>query len=472
MSKSRHGNLAGRTLASLLAAVVVVGWAPAGRAADAKGSSKGSAPKSSSPAAIEVTPESFQSLEKDGELVRTSAERDAEGVEESRKLDGAMAELLAEQLGGKTTLVERYLPVPVGGKGFESTAAGNIVARVPARGGGTQEVVLLGSTFATRDLSETLAELGRKTTAEHNYAAVRAGLEVALAHDAKTLETIVSGLPEPGKLGKKDPRKLLATIVTRWEKLGKVAISKVAGKKDCSTNCEKIVPASVLARGAEAGACWEKSPDGLWAVADWTLKGVSTCVKDQGETRGTAVAFAIAAAAEAAVRRHHDVCPDLSEQHLHYAQKNLWFPFPPNFGDDLNAPSSVLGMMVGDYEFRDEEAWTYNLSRERQEVDLHYEKSCLDYGDTPCSDTNHQGQLLCARGTKSCGYTAQIPPADSEIQVLAYDALFDVQNASAGVDVAPLFLHLGLPIVASFQVTQSFLDAASDGWVKSAERKK
>ncbi len=433
------------------------------------------------PKAVDVTKKSFQSLEKAGQLTRSSVEMDVEGEKESRALDEALGAVLVEQLGGKSGLVERYTAVPrADGKRLRRTMAGNYVTSVATRDGRQVPVVLLGSSFATRDLSETLAEIGATNNAALNYAVIYEGVSAALAKDPASLGAILKGMPEPGALGKKDPTKLLRDIVKRWTKDPPTSLRPIEGKRDCSANCEKLVTPGMLTGGARAQACFERSDEGLWATADWPLKGKGTCVKDQGGTRGTGVAFAISAAVEAAVRREHDTCPDLSEQHLHYAQKNHWFPVPPNFGDDLNSPGSVLGMMVGDYEFREERAWSYNLSPERTErtheaagnrVYHTYADSCEGYSDKPCSDTNHQGQYLCAKGTKQCGYSAQIPAARDEIKVLAYNSFFDVTNPGQTVDVAPVFLALGLPVVASFQVTQSFLDAADDGWVKPITKK-
>lgn len=428
--------------------------------------------------AIEVTPKSFRAMEKDGRLTPTSAARDAEGATENRALGEAMGALLVEQLG-KKKLVDRYMVAPAGdSKRFRRTDAGNYVTELKTRDGRAESVVLLGGSFATRDLSETLAELGRSTTPGHNYAVVYEGISGLLAKDPAALGVILKGMPEPGKLGRKNPDKLLRDIVRRWNKNWPTKIHPIAGKSNCSENCNKLVDPRQLAGGKQAAACFaKKSSTGLWATADWALKGKSTCVKDQGETRGTGVAFAVSAAVEAAVRREHDVCPDLSEQHVHYQQKNHYFPIPPNFGDDLNAPSSVLGMMVGDYEFRTEDQWIYNLSPERQEVTLKaartgvvhgYQNSCTGYSDTPCSDTNHQGALLCQKGGNKCGYGAQIPPSKDGIKVLAYNTFFDVASPSQSVEIAPVFLAFGLPIVSSFQVTQAFLDAADDGWVTPA----
>ncbi|MDG2308582.1 MAG: hypothetical protein P8R42_28715 [Candidatus Binatia bacterium] len=476
-------------LATVLA--LAVGLPAPGAAADKKSASPTEAdagtgrPGSSKrvrtpkPAAVNVTKKSFQSLEKEGQLTLSSPKLSAEGARENRSLDEAMGAILAEQLG-KTKLVDRYTEVPAAdGKRFARTEAGNYVTRLGTRDGRVEQVVLLGPSFATRELSETLAELGRPMNAESNYAALYEGFQGALAADPAGLGVLLKGMPAPGKLGKKDPKKLLRDLAKRWTKAPPTKIPPTKGKQDCGLSCGKLASPRTLVAGSDGGACYEKSKTGLWATADWQMKGSSTCVKDQGETRGASVAFAINAAVETSIRREHDLCADLSEQHLHYQQKNHWFPIPPNFGDDLNSPSSVFGMMVGDYEFRGEAQWKYNLSPQRTEVTSKtkalgilqgYQGSCAGYADKPCSDTNHQGQYVCAKGTRSCGYSAQIPPAKGEIKVLSYNTFFDVTNSNQTIDVAPMFLGIGLPVVASFQVTQSFLDAADDGWVKSVPK--
>lgn len=499
--RTRCGTLGNLGLALLLATGLLLGTSPAALGADSKSAdktkggpsrstkglvdaSKKSAGSRTPPPAVaakpgktlEVTEKSFRSMEKDGSLSPTSTARNVEGAVESTALGEAMGSLLVKQLGKNRKRIEKFTAEPtVDGKRFRTTDGGNYVTELKTKDGRTETVVLLGSGFATRDLSETLTEVGNKTTARNNYTAVYQGLREALADDPKSLGVILKGMPEPGKIGKKDPWKLLRDIAKRWNKNPPTKIKPVRGKRDCGSNCEKDVPPRLLVGGKDAISCYDRSPTGLWAGADWTLKGKSTCVKDQGETRGTGVAFAISAAVETSVRREHDRCVDLSEQHLHYQQKNHWFPIPPNFGDDLNSPNSVLGMMVGDYEFRTEDQWNYNLSPQRTEVTFEtkeqgvykgYKDSCSGYSDSPCSDTNHQGQLLCVKGSKRCGYTAQIPPPEDPIKVLSYDSFFNVNLAGPTVDMAPVFLGLGLPVVASFQVTQSFLDAADDGYVR------
>lgn len=512
MASARKGSrtLGIITLAVVFALSVLVAHASDGHAADAKsgsktksggsssktlldaakkggssskrspGSSSGSKktfppPSSGKTKSLDVTKKSFMSMEKKGDLTVTSTKRNVEGAAENAALNEVMGSMLVEQLGKSRKRIDKYTESPrVDGKRFRPTAAGNIVTNLKTRDGRSESVVLLGSAFATRDLSETLAEVGTGTSAAADYAVIHDGVSEMLALDPKALGIVLRGMPEPGKLGKKDPTKLIREIIKRWEKNPPSKLPPM-GKRDCSESCEKEVPARLLTGGSQASSCYDRSPDGLWAIADWTLKGKSTCVKDQGETRGTGVAFAISAAVEAAVRREHDRCVDLSEQHLHYQQKNHWFPIPPNFGDDLNSPTSVLGMMVGDYEFRMEDQWNYNLSPQRTEVTYKskeagiykgYKNSCVGYGDTPCSDTNHQGSLLCVKGSKECGYAAQILPNKGAIKVLAYNNFFNVNLPGPTAERAPMFLAMGMPVVASFQVTQSFLDAADDGWVR------
>lgn len=432
-------------------------------------------PKPPSPVPIQITAGSFEDLETRGLLARSSLARNVEGLRETREEDAELRASLRAQLGGVPGLAARFAALPdADDPDLHQTESGDYQVTLQTRDGRTERVVLLGSGFGVRALSETLAELDRPTNAGATHAAIDEAIRTSFAGDEEVVARYLRQQPEPGRVNADESARVLREIVTRWTNNPPEELLAVAGQKDCSSDCGQNVRPRALDGGPEALSCFAKSKDGLWASADWPLKSASTCVKDQGGTRGTAVAFAIAAAVEASVRREHDVCRDLSEQHLHYQQKNHWFPMPPNFGGDRHAPSTVLGKMVGDYEFRNENAWNYNLSPQRTDhvyptefgPTKQYANSCQGYVDRPCSDTNHQGQFLCQRRGSACGFSAQIRPSKDEIKALAYTTFFDVRQPDDTIDVAPVFLALGVPIVVSFRVPESFLDAAADGFVR------
>lgn len=427
------------------------------------------------PKPVEITVKSFEDLENRGLLERSSLKGNVEGLREAREQDEELRVFLRGQLGGDPRLTERFATAPNSdGSDLHRTEAGDYQARLKTRDGRAERVVLLGPGFGVRALSETLTEIATATNEKVLYVAIYEGIRKAFANDPGAVSRYLEGLPEPGRVPEDEAGRLRRELLNRWKKNPPEDVPSLGGEKDCSANCEETVRARALEGGRKALACFAKSADGLRSSADWPLESASTCVKDQGGTRGTAVAFAISAAVEALVRREHDVCRDLSEQHLHYQQKNHWFPMPPNFGDDRNAPSTVLAKMVGGYAFRKEGAWNYNLSSQRTDHGYvtrfgptkQYANSCQGYIDKPCSDTNHQGQFLCERRGSACGFSVQIKPSKDEIKALGYTTFFDVKNPNDTIDVAPVFLALGVPIVASFRVPQSFLDAADDGFVR------
>lgn len=422
---------------------------------------------------VEITARSFRELEKRGLLPVTNLQQEVAGQREWRASDKALRDVLKEQLGNDPERVARYMARPVveeetSGK----TEGGRYVVDLVTRDGREESVALLGTSFAQRTLSETLVEIGNPKSAEQSYSALYRGIQRAFAEDAAASESYLDGFPDPGTVGEAAAA-ALADLVARWKKDPPESLPAVPEGKNCAAACEKDVPQRALVGGEKALACYAKSKTGLWATSDWTLKSASTCVKDQGQTRGTSIAFAISAAVEAALRLAHGMCSDLSEQHLHYQQKNRWFVLPPNFGDDMNAPAAVLGRMVDEYAFRNETAWNYNLSPKRTEVryrtkngpTVQYANSCMQYLDRPCSETDHQGQYVCEKDGDRCGYIAQIKPSKAGIEVTSFATFFDVTNPSETIDLAPLFLSLGMPVVTAFQIPQSFLDASDDGFI-------
>jgi hypothetical protein len=134
---------------------------------------------------------------------------------------------------------------------------------------------------------------------------------------------------------------------------------------------------------------------GVWQNYVWGLKWDTTCVKDQGR-RGTCWAFATVASTEVWVAKKYNRWVNLSEQDLIFSAKHLWYPSV--YGDEGGPPLDAIHDTG--YTFPFENQWEYNQSRSRTSNDTTqtYTNSCLGYGGPEsayCSDTNHQGQLVC-----------------------------------------------------------------------------
>ncbi len=277
--------------------------------------------------------------------------------------------------------------------------------------------------------------------------------------------------------------------------------------------------------GDSGEPCAAPNPSGLRARASWPLKDFNTCVRDQGN-RGTCTAFGMSAAVESAVAVKYGRYVNLSEQDLYKKQKLEWFPFPLDFyGDGYNPAWSVISQMIGGYRYPFERDWDYNKSKKRCisttdtngngllddpdprcDQQRRYHRSCENYSNVNCSDTNHQARNRCYRVEtkvvtqvvrRVCNWVESIPVIGAvlgdwvcdnvtenvekveELEVCLYETNipgtsgFRVNNAipfyapildpQIGVEQAKAFLASRTPIVFCFTVPESFGGSTSNG---------
>lgn len=212
------------------------------------------------------------------------------------------------------------------------------------------------------------------------------------------------------------------------------------------------------------GVC-AHSPNGIYESTDYPLKWFATCVKNQGN-RGTCVSFASTAAVETAVAVKYDKWTNLSEQTLYNKAKQDWYP--STFGDGLNTAGISEDLDSKNYKFAYEYRWDYNPSYDRiiDQAYFTYEDSCDGYSGEHCSDTNHQGDLVCVQILiwNYCGYENSVA-AVTPYEVTNSFPIWNLLTPDFSIDLAELYTYLKVPLTAGLKVTESFDDASSDGYV-------
>jgi hypothetical protein len=251
--------------------------------------------------------------------------------------------------------------------------------------------------------------------------------------------------------------------------------------------------------------CGDLNPQGLRALVSWPLKAFNTCVRDQAN-RGTCVSFAATAAMESAVAVKYNRWVNLSEQDLQKHHKLDWFPLPSDYyGDGYNPPGSLIFQMLSGYKFPFERNWDYNPSYKRTKDDNArvYTRSCTDYNNPNCSNTNHQSKQTCYQadattfkevvnevctfiegipllgllGEWACNTVTEVIEITESVEVCVYDtSVAGTSNFSAtaasiffdpfvtteiGLALAKFNLDNLTPVVFSFTTTPNFRNTAT-----------
>ena len=236
--------------------------------------------------------------------------------------------------------------------------------------------------------------------------------------------------------------------------------------------------------GLDLGAP-QRSPShsGIYSQLSWPLKPFLTCVKDQGK-RGSCTSFATTAAIETAVAARDHLWINLSEQALYNQIKMFWdtdyvpsLPSSPNTQTDGSVTSDILNdSKKNSYLIPLESIWEYNSSNKIQ-VDYLNPNSpkqlithaCDGYKEI-CSNTVHQGELVCAKYDNHyrCGYLTPVAHHQKGVKVKDYVELWNLSDPIGSLHLVATYLNAGQPLIASLAVTNRFL-ALKNGFADVAE---
>ena len=252
------------------------------------------------------------------------------------------------------------------------------------------------------------------------------------------------------------------------------------------TPTDGVTGATTSSTGCQATAL----PFFLQAI-DWPLKHFVPCVRTQS-IRGTCSAFATVTAVEAKIAADQqtpqqifaDPIPIsqmspvpapgasqpqgpynfspfivLSEQGL-YNQGELFWPSNDYYSDGYNSIGYFQNSQTGGYRIPFSTMWDYNPSPNRTVDQQQYVGSCTGYSEY-CSDTSHQGSLVCAQEPGSlyeCGYLTQISNSSVGVQIVQYDELWNPSDITDSMSSLKTSLSAGLPVVMEFMATDTFLN--------------
>ena len=232
----------------------------------------------------------------------------------------------------------------------------------------------------------------------------------------------------------------------------------------------------IAADGRVTQRCSEHYDESSMDYLKFPLKPYLTCVKNQ-RSRGTCWSFALNSGIESALARiHHEVngrvkLYNFSEQSLIFSVKrNL------NSGTDRfkeGEPSTFIDRLINARTLIPlENAWQYNQSRRREadEDTKTYIRSCINFdaNNRYCSDSNHQGLLVCAHlpGQTVCGHRAT-PAAQrpvESIQVTSSSQIWDENDPEYSATLSLFAMLFNTPLYMSFKVPPEFYKM-KDGWI-------
>lgn len=284
----------------------------------------------------------------------------------------------------------------------------------------------------------------------------------------------VSGLPTVTEAGQFSPGLLrdqnLSLVYNYGQYLDLIAIPPPGGTPPPGypATCDGEERPGTGRDRAGGGACATPTAGGVWANRNWGLKFLNTCVRSQG-MRGTCWAFTTAAAVETEVAKKHRRWINLSEQHLVFMTKHVWYPSV--YGDNGGPPIDKI--LETSYRLPFEDQWDYNQSPSRTSNDTtrRYTNSCLGYGGPHvafCSDTNHQGRIYCYNVLRwrLCGAVGPALSGHSGFAPTRWAYIWDTEDTDRAF--ANLVWAVGIfqkPVLLGFPVTPSFDAPDANGYV-------
>jgi|GEM_PF-1142325 C1A family cysteine protease len=329
----------------------------------------------------------------------------------------ALSEELERKLPQKQGLLSQSLPEQV-------------EIKVPLEDGSTKTIQLLGSSFALRTISKTV----EIQSSDANKTAIRSQLS---------------------------------------------AFAQISSRSQALAETQSITPPACNKEiGSLSGLDGAILPQnfssiGLMKRFTFALRNYQSCIKDQG-SRGSCTAFAAAGALESYIASHKQIWLNLSEQAIYNQSKLFWSDdYTPSLPTSYNTQTegysteSILNYAKNfGYIFPLERYWQYNQSPKikyvasPQNTSLQVITNACDTYSGACSNTVHQGDLVCAINSSSqkyqCGYLTPITSSVSGIRVKTYSELWDFSNPTQSLQLMTTYLNSSQPLMISFAVTPRF----------------
>lgn len=239
--------------------------------------------------------------------------------------------------------------------------------------------------------------------------------------------------------------------------------SSLAPKTSSSSLQQLSKDSSPVTGGSD---CVQQALPPFLSIFTWPNSSYLPCQKDQS-IRGTCTAFAATSALEILASKTTQQFTQLSVQAL-YNQGKMLFPMGSVF-DEGYTVNGLLTLSKNGYRIPPASSWSYNSSVDRSIRGHQFINSCDNFNEY-CSDTVHQGRLICAQNSDSnfyeCGYIAPIGASSTGVQVTDFQQLWNPADSKGSVDQALTYLALGYPVVAEASIYPNFINP-SFGWIST-----
>lgn len=381
---------------------------------------------------------------------------------ESKKRVKDDEDLVRQKLAQHPEILARLTRKPSPQDPFVKTLPdGNYQVTIRDTQGKTQQIVTMGDEFLYGALANSIRKFPEHKNQHAAYAAMYKGLPDKYKQQKQ--------LPRPEAITHYTADQLIALNTSITTDLLVIYPTLVLDPKPLGypASCATEIGYDSRNTDRTGGSCAHNA-NGLFQNASYSLKWYATCVKNQGN-RGTCVSFGVTASVETKIALKRHKWMNLSEEDLYNKAKMTWYP--STWGDGLNTAGIVDDINNRNYTFPYELSWNYNPSYSRiaHPATHTYTNSCVGYTGAYCSNTNHQGQLVCTRisifGTSYtfCGYRAPTPGSSGE-QATVVSQLWNPANPSFSTALLALAVSLKLPATIALPVTPTFDGAPATGF--------